>query len=73
MGWRKLAHAVGFDMTRHLVLHKGEVRLELCTAPDGEALQRVALYKFGDLVVERRGEHGDMVSVVRELLKEHAP
>jgi hypothetical protein len=49
IAWRSLVHKLGFDMTRHFTMSKGEVRIEMWTKPDGETLEHAELYKFGDL------------------------
>lgn len=74
MGWRKAVHTVtGLCMGRHYSLHKAEVRVELYTDCDGEALAHLELYKFGELVDENHGNHGENVAKVLEWVEQHAP
>lgn len=74
MGWKKAVHrTTGKCMCRHYGLHKGEVRLELYTDCDGESLAHIELYKFGQLVDENHGTHGENVAKINDWIKNHAP
>jgi hypothetical protein len=74
MGWRKVVHkCTGKCMGRGASLSKGEVRVELITDCDGETLAHIELYKFGELVEEHSGSHGENVAKISEWIANHAP
>jgi hypothetical protein len=68
MGWKAMAHKLGFDMTRHYTFTRGEVRVEVWTAADGETFEHAELYKFGRLVDESHWD-AEMVRLILDWLE----
>lgn len=77
MGWKTIAHRWSghrWHFCRHYTMGKAEVRMEMWTACDGSGeVEHIELYKFGDLIDESHGDHGENVAKINEWIDQHAP